>query len=252
MPVPQQIIDSYQGKDGWERELGQAEAEAFQSDLVHCQEKNKTSAVEVNGSIAYTQQSPWIRNKIVRENIVYNQPFNYEKYVDTIQYCELESDLSQLKAGDQTEIGEKGVNLSGGQKARLGLARAVYADKDIYLMDDPISALDAHVRKQIINNVYFGVLKDRTRILVTHAIDFLNQADHIIMMEHGRIKAQGTYDELEQLKEFSDLMDLNQINKEMKKDKKMSKVKSTASALSKKKSIFEESQESLGDRKSVV
>lgn len=83
----------------------------------------------------------------MRENIVYNLPFDYEKYVDTIQYCELENDLETLKAGDQTEIGEKGVNLSGGQKARLGLARAVYADKEIYLMDDPISALDAHVRK---------------------------------------------------------------------------------------------------------
>jgi ABC-type bacteriocin/lantibiotic exporter with double-glycine peptidase domain len=73
--------------------------------------------------------------------------FDLERYVDTIQYCELESDLKVLKAGDQTEIGEKGVNLSGGQKARLGLARAVYANKEIYLMDDPISALDAHVRK---------------------------------------------------------------------------------------------------------
>ena len=73
--------------------------------------------------------------------------------------------------------------MSGGQKARMGLARAVYQDKEIYLMDDPISALDAHVRKQIIQNVYFGILKDRTRILVTHAIDFLNQADHIIMMD---------------------------------------------------------------------
>lgn len=74
-------------------------------------------------------------------------PFDFERYVDTIQYCELESDLKVLKAGDQTEIGEKGVNLSGGQKARLGLARAVYANREIYLMDDPISALDAHVRK---------------------------------------------------------------------------------------------------------
>lgn len=124
---------------------------------------------------------------------MYNLPFDYERYVDTIQYCELESDLNVLKAGDQTEIGEKGVNLSGGQKARLGLARAVYANKDIYLMDDPISALDAHVRKQIINNVYFGILKDRTRILVTNAIDFLNKADHIVMMDQGKIKAQGSF-----------------------------------------------------------
>jgi ABC-type multidrug transport system fused ATPase/permease subunit len=84
-------------------------------------------------------------------------------------------------------IGDRGVNLSGGQKARLGLARALYQDKEIYLMDDPISALDAHVRNQIIENVYFGALKDRTRILVTHAIDFLERADHIVMMDQGRI-----------------------------------------------------------------
>ena len=84
-------------------------------------------------------------------------------------------------------IGDRGVNLSGGQKARLGLARALYQDKEIYLMDDPISALDAHVRNQIIENVYFGALKDRTRILVTHAIDFLERADHIVMMDEGKI-----------------------------------------------------------------
>ncbi len=125
----------------------------------------------------------------MRENVVYNKPFDIERYVDTIQYCELETDFETLKQGDQTEIGEKGVNLSGGQKARVGLARAVYQDKDIYLMDDPISALDAHVRNQIIENVYFGILRDRTRVLVTHAIDFLAKADHIVMMEQGRIKA---------------------------------------------------------------
>jgi len=88
-----------------------------------------------------------------------------------------------MTSGDYAEIGEKGINLSGGQKARLGLARAVYQDKDIYLMDDPISALDAHVRKNIINNVIGGVLAKKTRILVTHAIDFIHLADHIVIMD---------------------------------------------------------------------
>jgi ABC-type multidrug transport system fused ATPase/permease subunit len=96
-------------------------------------------------------------------------------------------------------VGDRGVTLSGGQRARLGLARAIYQDKEIYLMDDPISALDAHVRGQIIKNVYFGKLKDRTRILVTHAVDFLPQADHIILMDGGRIVAQGTYQELDKV-----------------------------------------------------
>ena len=94
-----------------------------------------------------------------------------------------------MNAGDFTQIGEKGINLSGGQKARLGLARAVYQDKDIYLLDDPISALDAHVRKNIINNVINGVMANKTRVLVTHAIDFIHLADHIIMMDKGKIAA---------------------------------------------------------------
>jgi len=83
-------------------------------------------AVEISGSIAYTQQSPWIRNKTIFENVIYNRKFDMERYVDAIHFCELERDLELLRTGDQTEIGEKGVNLSGGQKARLGLARAVY------------------------------------------------------------------------------------------------------------------------------
>jgi ABC-type multidrug transport system ATPase subunit len=117
-------------------------------------------------------------------------------------------------------IGERGINLSGGQKARLGLCRALYQDKDIYLMDDPISALDAHVRHQIIENVYFGCLKDRTRILVTHAIDFLERADHIVLMEKGRIICQGDHAEMLKNDKFQEILDINDLNKGGKKDKK--------------------------------
>lgn len=123
-------------------------------------------------------------------------------------------------------VGDRGVSLSGGQKARLGLARAVYQDKDIYLMDDPISALDAHVRGQIIKNVYFGKLKDRTRILVTHAVDFLPQADHIILMDEGRIVAQGTYEEMDKVKEFKEIMEINQLNAAIDEDNKSVKLES--------------------------
>ena len=115
--------------------------------------KTNEKKVVINGSVALAQQVPWIQNKIIRDNIVYNKEIDSQRYVDTITYCELERDLQILKNGDFTEIGEKGVNLSGGQKARIGLARAVYQNSDIYLLDDPISALDAHVRKNIINNV---------------------------------------------------------------------------------------------------
>lgn len=117
-------------------------------------------------------------------------------------------------------IGERGINLSGGQKARLGLCRALYQDKDIYLMDDPISALDAHVRHQIIENVYFGCLKDRTRILVTHAIDFLERADHIVLMEKGKIVCQGNHAEMLKNEKFQEILDINDLNKGSKKDKK--------------------------------
>jgi ABC-type bacteriocin/lantibiotic exporter with double-glycine peptidase domain len=132
--------------------------------------------------------------------------------VETIKLSELEKDLKFLRAGDQTEIGEQGINLTGGQKARIGLARAIYQDKDIYIMDNPISALDPCVRHQIINNVFFGKLKSRTRILVTHAIDFLRRSDLIILMEHGKIKAQGTFSQMQQHKDFSDLIKLNNFN----------------------------------------
>ena len=120
-----------------------------------------------------------------------------ERYINTVAACQLESDLAILPAGDLTEIGEKGINLSGGQKARVSLARAVYANKDIVLMDDPISALDANVRKFIFNQVFQGMLKEKTRILVTHAVDFLHLADKIIVMSQGQVKAVGTYNELQ-------------------------------------------------------
>jgi len=108
----------------------------------------------------------------------------------------LERDLDILPAGDVTEIGEKGINLSGGQKARISLARAVYADTDIIMMDDPISALDANVRKKIFSQVFQGMLKQKTRILVTHAIDFLHLTDRIIVIKDGKIQAFGTFNEL--------------------------------------------------------
>jgi len=197
MPVPQKLVDSYGGPEGLQKALTDQEAEAFMSDVADQQhDKDFKPAVVMRGSLSYTHQVPWIQNKVVRDNILYNKSMDVGRYVDTIQYCELESDLKELKSGDQAEIGERGINLSGGQKARIGLARAVYQDSDIYLMDDPISALDSHVRKQIMSNVINGVLSKKTRILVTHAVDFMHLADHIIIMDQGRIAAQGLYNDL--------------------------------------------------------
>lgn len=115
------------------------------------------------------------------------------KYNKAIEICQLASDLKVLDGGDLTEIGEKGINLSGGQKARLSIARAVYADKDIVLMDDPLSALDSHVKMKIIDQVFCKELESKTWILVTHALDMLPKVDRIALMEKGRIVFDGTF-----------------------------------------------------------
>lgn len=147
-------------------------------------------------SISYVQQVPWIQNKTIKDNITFGFPFEKKKYQETIEICELTRDLEILPAGDMTEIGEKGINLSGGQKARVSLARAVYANKEIILMDDPISALDANVKKKIFSNVFMGQLKNKTRVLVTHAVDFLHLVDNIILLKEGQIILQGNYEDI--------------------------------------------------------
>ena len=123
-------------------------------------------------------------------------PFDKTKYVNTIKACQLERDLQNMPAGYLTEIGEKGINLSGGQKARVSLARAVYSTADIILMDDPISALDANVRKDVFQSVFKGICREKTRILVTHTVDFLHLCDRIVVMKNGSITATGTFSEL--------------------------------------------------------
>lgn len=152
--------------------------------------------IRIAGSVSLVQQVPWIQNKTIRDNILFGLPMDVQKYNATIEACCLGPDLEILSGGDLTEIGEKGINLSGGQKARVSLARAVYADRDVVLMDDPISALDANVKKKIFRDVFSGLLKDKTRVLVTHAIDFLEHVDRIVIMDKGRITAQGSFDDL--------------------------------------------------------
>ncbi|KAK2141833.1 hypothetical protein LSH36_1034g00008 [Paralvinella palmiformis] len=150
------------------------------------------------GSIAYTAQEAWIQNASLRDNIVFGQPFNEQAYEDVLEACGLTSDLDVLPGGDMTEIGEKGINLSGGQKQRVSLGRAVYQDANIYLMDDPLSAVDSHVGKHIFDRVIGpkGLLADKTRILVTHGISFLPQVDNILVVVDGRISEHGTYKDL--------------------------------------------------------
>ncbi|XP_034960244.2 ATP-binding cassette sub-family C member 3 [Zootoca vivipara] len=154
--------------------------------------------VAVKGSVAYVPQLAWIQNATLKDNILFGHLHNEKKYQTVLEACALKQDLEMLPGGDQTEIGEKGINLSGGQRQRVSLARAVFSEADVYLLDDPLSAVDSHVAKHIFDNVVGpeGMLKGKTRILVTHSINFLPQVDHIIVLVDGKISEMGSYQEL--------------------------------------------------------
>ncbi|XP_013401317.1 multidrug resistance-associated protein 7 [Lingula anatina] len=132
-------------------------------------------------------QEAWIQHATMKDNILFGKPFNARKYASVIAACALEEDLKILPAGDCTEIGENGVTLSGGQKARVALARAVYQDKDFYLLDDPLAAVDAHVASHLFFKCILGLLRNKTRLLCTHHTKYLQHADIVIVMEEGRV-----------------------------------------------------------------
>ena len=152
----------------------------------------------VSGKIAYVPQQAWIQNSTLKENIIFNLETDEERYKDVVENCALTTDLAILPAGDQTEIGEKGINLSGGQKQRVSMARAVYSDANLFFLDDPLSAVDSHVGRHIFDHVIGpkGVLGGKTRVLVTHGVTFLPQTDHIIVLKDGRVSEQGSYQDL--------------------------------------------------------
>ena len=178
---------------------------------------NNNTKIIVNGNISYVGQEAWIQNNTIQNNILFYRPYDPIKYQMILDLCELKKDLESFPGGDLTEIGEKGVNLSGGQKARISLARAMYCDNDIYILDDPISALDAHVGKNIMNNCIVGYLKGKTIILATHALQYAAFADKIYYMKNGEIHWQGTYDELMK-QEFYSLF-AEKINSKLKEKK---------------------------------
>ncbi|XP_051242789.1 multidrug resistance-associated protein 1 isoform X4 [Dicentrarchus labrax] len=157
-----------------------------------------TVKVADTGWVAYVPQQAWIQNSTLKENIMFGQERRDSWYQCVVDACALRPDLEILPAGDETEIGEKGVNLSGGQKQRVSLARAVYCDRAVYLLDDPLSAVDAHVGKHIFDQVIGpqGLLKDKTRVLVTHGLSYLPQADLILVMVEGQITEMGSYQQL--------------------------------------------------------
>ncbi|KAL1140805.1 hypothetical protein AAG570_000733 [Ranatra chinensis] len=155
-------------------------------------------SINVFGTVSYASQEAWLFGGSVRQNILFGEPYNKDRYRHVVKVCALRTDFEQFECGDKTIVGERGVSLSGGQRARINLARAVYKDADIYLLDDPLSAVDSHVGKHLFEDCITGYLKNKTIILVTHQLQYLNNVDNIILLENGTIKAEGTYSELQQ------------------------------------------------------
>ncbi|KAJ8072221.1 hypothetical protein PM082_015779 [Marasmius tenuissimus] len=153
--------------------------------------------ISFGGHVAYCAQTAWIQNATLRENVLFGQPFDEERYWKVLEVSCLMPDLQALPAADLTEIGEKGINLSGGQKQRVNVARALYRNADVLLLDDPLSAVDAHVGKSLFHNAILPlVAAKKTVVLVTHARHFLSYCDHIYTMSDGRIEGHGSYQDL--------------------------------------------------------
>lgn len=152
-------------------------------------------SVNVNGSLLLCG-FPWVQNATVRSNILFGKPFDKARYKEVVHVCALEADLDVLPAGDLTEIGERGITLSGGQKARINLARAVYANQDIILLDDILSAVDARVGKHIMEKCLHGTLAQKTRILATHQLSLIGSADRVVFLNGDGTIDMGTMAEL--------------------------------------------------------
>ncbi|KAK9888685.1 hypothetical protein WA026_000915 [Henosepilachna vigintioctopunctata] len=153
----------------------------------------------VNGSISYASQEPWIFDGTIRENILFHQLFEETRYRETLRVCGLQRDLSLFPSGDETQVGERGVCLSGGQKARINLARAVYKKADIYLFDDPLSSLDIHVCNYLVSECFKKFLADKCIILVTHHLQYLEGCTKILVLELGDVKGVGTFCDLQNM-----------------------------------------------------
>lgn len=172
---------------------------AGKSSLLSCilGEIPKTSGeVKLCGSAAYVPQSAWIQSGNIEENILFGSPMDKAKYKNVINACSLKKDFELFSHGDQTIIGDRGINLSGGQKQRVQLARALYQDADIYLLDDPFSAVDAHTGSDLFKDYILTALFTKTVIFVTHQVEFLPAADMILVLKEGRIIQAGKYDDL--------------------------------------------------------
>ncbi|KAJ8734780.1 hypothetical protein PYW08_014030 [Mythimna loreyi] len=181
--------------------------------------RSTSGRVYLCGPLSYACQEPWLFVATVRQNILFGLPYNSKKYKEVVRVCALQKDFQQFPHGDQTLVGERGASLSGGQRARINLARAVYRQADVYLLDDPLSAVDAHVGRQLFDECISGYLRHTTRVLVTHQLHYLKAADYIVIMNNGSVEAKGTYDELvSTAKDFAKLLSSSHDENDDKKD----------------------------------
>ena len=165
----------------------------------------KKGSVYLEGSIGYCSQVPWIQNKTVKENIVFGRAFNLKRYQKALYLSALDHDLDTFASGDETEIGERGVNLSGGQKQRIAIARLIYSDPDIVVMDDPFAAVDASVGNFIFNNLIMDYFLNKTRIIATHRMQFAAKCAQVVFMEEGQPISSGSFEQMLENESFNSL-----------------------------------------------
>lgn len=172
----------------------------------------------VNGVVSYSAQEPWLFEASVRQNILFTEDYDENRYKEVIRVCALERDLELLPYADLTIVGERGISLSGGQKARVSLARAIYRRADIYLLDDPLSAVDSVVGKHIFDNCIKEFLKYKICILVTHQEQYLKASNHIVVMNMGKVEVQGGHARIENVN-YQSFRRLSSVHDEIEDDK---------------------------------
>ncbi|KOX72483.1 hypothetical protein WN51_01583 [Melipona quadrifasciata] len=177
-----------------------------------------TTNKDTRAKISYASQEAWLFSGSVRDNILFGQPYDKDRYMAVTRACALIKDFQQLPYGDMSNVGEGGSSLSGGQKARVNLARAVYRKADVYLFDDPLSAVDSRVAKHLFYRCIKNYLRGATRILVTHQLQFIRQTDTVAVLDRGSISMYGTYKELSKSNEnFMEIMNRIETSTEAKK-----------------------------------
>ena len=206
--------------------------------LGELKKESADSSKIVPRNIGYVPQEAWIFGGTIRENILLGKPFNEEKYSEIIRVCSLVTDLKNFKNNDQTFVGEKGLTLSGGQRARINLARALYQNASLYLLDDPLAAVDTKVVNSLYNDAITGYLSTKTRVLVTHHINLLTNADTIICLHDNRIIFNGTF---EQMRTSQDPIVLDFMKSGSTKEKSK-KVKETKTSVDSSETFLKENQ----------